>query len=176
MRKIIGICFCILFCSFSFLLNVAAEDAQTLGELKQSYQAKLNEKAQNEALSSEAKAEIAGKKAALKQAEADIHAARSEMEQAQKDIDASNTRIDELKVNASDVLLYLQQMRGTNAYVEYVTGATTMTDMIMRIAAVEQLSNQIHRTIGDLETEIKRNEELKKELDDKTKKLEAQTV
>lgn len=176
MRKIIGICFCILFCSFSFLLNVAAEDAQTLGELKQSYQAKLNEKAQNEALSSEAKAEIARKEAALKQAEADIHAARSEMEQAQKDIDASNTRIDELKVNASDVLLYLQQMRGTNAYVEYVTGATTMTDMIMRIAAVEQLSNQIHRTIGDLETEIKRNEELKKELDDKTKKLEAQTV
>lgn len=175
-KKIFGISFCFLLFSFSFLSNVSAEDAQTLGELKKSYQDKLDEKARNEAMSSEAKAEIARKEAALKQAEADIHDARAEMEQAQRDIDASNQRIDELKVNASEVLLYLQQMKGTNAYIEYVTGATTMTDMIMRIAAVEQLSNQIHGTIGDLETEIKRNEDLKKELDEKAKKLEAQTV
>ena len=109
-------------------------------------------------------------------AEADIHQAEADMEQAEEDIRVSNERIEEMKVNASDVLLYLQQMKGTNAYVEYVSGATSMTDMIMRIAAVEQLSDKIYNTIEELEAEIKRNEELKIELEQKKKDLEAQAV
>ena len=127
-------------------------------------------------MSAEAKAEIARKEAAIIQAEADIHKAEEDMQQAEEDIKISNERIEVLKENASEVLLYLQQMQGTNAYVEYVSGASSMTDMIMRIAAIEQLSDQIHGTINDLEAEIKRNEELKVELAEKKKTLEAQAV
>ena len=158
--------------------NVSALDdgASTLGDLRAIYNDLLKEKQEYDNLSAEAKAEIARKEAAISQAEADIHKAEEDMLQAEQDIAESNKRIEEMKVTASDVLLYLQQMKGTNAYVEYVTGATTMTDMIMRIAAVEQLSDQIHGTIDELEAEIKKNEELKVELEQKKKDLEAQAV
>ena len=164
--------------AFSCVTPVSAkiDNPKTLGDLRANYNELLQEKERNDNLTEEAKAEIARKEAAIKQAEADIHQAEADMEQAEEDIRVSNERIEEMKVNASDVLLYLQQMKGTNAYVEYVSGATSMTDMIMRIAAVEQLSDKIYNTIDELEAEIKRNEELKKELEQKKKDLEAQAA
>lgn len=168
--------FLLIACFFSFLTPVYAQDAETLGDLRTIYNDLLRQKAENDNLTEEAKAEIARKEAAIKQAEADIHKAEEDMEKAEEDIRVSNERIEEMKVNASDVLLYLQQMKGTNAYVEYVSGATSMTDMIMRIAAIEQLSDKIYNTIDELEAEIKRNEELKIELEQKTKDLEAQAA
>ena len=164
--------------AFSCVTPVSAkiDNPKTLGDLRANYNELLQEKERNDNLTEEAKAEIARKEAAIKQAEADIHQAEADMEQAEEDIRVSNERIEEMKVNASDVLLYLQQMKGTNAYVEYVSGATSMTDMIMRIAAVEQLSDKIYNTIDELEAEIKRNEELKIELEQKKKDLEAQAA
>lgn len=159
---------------FSFIGDVYAKDPETLGDLRSQYNALLAEQEKNNNLTAEAKAEIARKEAAIKQAEADIHQAEADMEQAEEDIEASNKRIEELKATASEVLLYLQQMQGQNAYVEYVSGATSITDMIMRIAVVEQLSDQIHSTIEDLEAEIKRNEELKVQLAEKKANLEKQ--
>ncbi len=173
-KKIIGLSLAIL-TFFSFFTPVYAAE-ETLGDLRSTYNELLKQKQENDNLSAEAKAEIARKEAAIIQAEADIHKAEEDMQQAEEDIKISNERIEVLKENASEVLLYLQQMQGTNAYVEYVSGASSMTDMIMRIAAIEQLSDQIHGTINDLEAEIKRNEELKVELAEKKKTLEAQAV
>ena len=173
-KKIIGLSLAIL-TFFSFFTPVYAAE-ETLGDLRSTYNELLKQKQENDNLSAEAKAEIARKEAAIIQAEADIHKAEEDMQQAEEDIKISNERIEVLKENASEVLLYLQQMQGTNAYVEYVSGASSMTDMIMRIAAIEQLSDQIHGTINDLEAEIKRNEELKIELAEKKKTLEAQAV
>ena len=65
---------------------------------------------------------------------------------------------------------------GGNSYVEYVTGSSTMTEMVMRIAAIEQISDSIQNTMEDLEEEIKKNEELKVELEAKKKRLEEQSV
>ena len=171
-RKILNSLFIFLL-AFSCVTPVSAkiDNPKTLGDLRANYNELLQEKERNDNLTEEAKAEIARKEAAIKQAEADIHQAEADMEQAEEDIRVSNERIEEMKVNASDVLLYLQQMKGTNAYVEYVSGATSMTDMIMRIAAVEQLSDKIYNTIDELEAEIKRNEELKIELEQKKKDL-----
>ncbi len=177
-RKFINSFFLLLFLGFSFLPSVSAkvDNPRTLGDLRENYNELLQEKAENDSLTEAAKAEIARKEALIKQAEADIHQAEEDMEQAEEDIRISNERIEEMKANASEVLLYLQQMKGTNAYVEYVSGATSMTDMIMRIAAIEQLSDKIYDTIGELEAEIKRNEELKIELEQKKKNLEAQAA
>ena len=183
---------------------VHASSQQTLGELKQEYQNKLNEKAQNDNKTQAAKDEIARNEAAVKQAEADIHAAEAEQQKVEQDIEESNRKIEEsnrkieesqkkieeLKNEVQSLLLYLQQMRSENAYVEYVSGASTMTDMIMRIATIEQVTDYIQGNIDALDAEIKaleeevralevekkRNEELKEELIEKQKKLEAQAA
>ena len=162
---------------FSFMTNVFAVSevsAETLGELRSNYEALLKKQKENNNLTAAAKAEIARKEAAIKQAEADIHEAEEEMEQVQVAIDESNEKIGKLTKEAENVLLYLQQLQGENAYVEYVSGASTMTELITRIAVVEQISGHIQQTMVDLENEIKKNEELKEQLQEKKETLEKQ--
>ena len=175
MKKFVGGLFAFLFLLFSVVPIVnASEEEQTLGELKTLYQEKLKEKEENENKSAAAKEEIAKNQAAIADAEKEIHVAEGEMEVAQTAIDESNTKIRELSEQADYVLRYLQEMQGNNAYVEYVSGASTMTDFVMRIAVVEQLSDKIHAMMDDLDAEIKKNEELKVELEEKKANLEKQ--
>ncbi|MBR1679452.1 MAG: peptidoglycan DD-metalloendopeptidase family protein [Bacilli bacterium] len=174
MKKRYGIIFVVtLFCSFLPLAH--AESQATLGDLKNAYQSKLNEKAENDRKSEEAKAEIEANRRAIAQAEADISKAEEDMEEAQEKINESNAKIAELQERASKVFRYLQQMEGENAYVEYVSGATTITDLVTRIAALEQISDYIKKTVTDLQEEVKRNEELKKDLEVKKATLERQS-
>jgi len=184
--------FLIAFISFFLFgtISVSASSAKTLGDLRKIYNDLLEEKKKNEALSKEAKAEIARKEAAVKKAESDIHAAEEEMEvatekieESNKKIEESNKKIEKLTKEVEKVLLYLQQMKGQNAYVEYVSGASTMTELITRIAAVEQISDHIQNTMKELEEEVKnlkeevkKNEELKKELEKKKVELEKQAA
>lgn len=153
---------------------LASEEEQTLGELKALYQSKLKEKEENDNKSASAKAEIAENQAAIAEAEKEIHVAEGEMEEAQTAIDESNTKINELSSQADYVLRYLQEMQGNNAYVEYVSGASSMTDFVMRVAVVEQLSDKIHSMMDELDAEIKKNEELKAQLEEKKVNLEKQ--
>lgn len=171
--RFVLVIFVVLQCFYVPIVS-ASEEQPTLGELKAEYQAKLDEKASYEAMSEEAKAEIAEKEAAIDEVEVSIHASEEEMNRIQESIDASNKEIEKLTGDAKSVLLYLQQMQGENAYVEYVTGASTMTDLITRIAAVEQISGSIQTTMENLEAEIKRNEELKEELSQKQDELSKQ--
>ena len=126
----------VLFLFVAFLPIAYAESQATLGDLRNAYQSKLNEKAENDAKSAEAKAEIEANRRAIAQAEADISKAEEDMEEAQEKINESNEKIAELQERASKVFRYLQQMEGENAYVEYVSGATTITDLVTRIAAL----------------------------------------
>ncbi len=174
MKKFVGGLFAFLFLFSSVLVVQASEEEQTLGELKALYQEKLKEKEENDSKSAAAKQEIQENQAAIAEAEKEIHVAEGEMEVAQTAIDESNTKISELTEQADYVLRYLQEMQGNNAYVEYVSGASTMTDFVMRVAVVEQLSDEIHRMMDDLDAEIKKNEELKAELEEKKANLEKQ--
>ena len=145
-------------------MNVyATSDMPTLGELKQSLQDKLNEKKETESKTAEAKAEIAKKEAAVKQVEQEIHESESEVEKLTAEIADSNKEIERLTVEVNKTLAYLQQMKSSNAYLEYVTGAKTVTDMLMRVAAVEQTSKAIEDVMQNMRDEIKKNEALKEE-------------
>ena len=169
--RFVLVIFVVLQCFYVPIVS-ASEEQPTLGELKAGYQAKLDEKASYEAMSEEAKAEIAEKEAAIDEVEVSIHASEEEMNRIQESIDASNKEIEKLTGDAKSVLLYLQQMQGENAYVEYVSGASSMTDLITRIAAIEQISNSIQTTMNNLEKEIEHNEQLKVEEENKQKELE----
>ena len=126
MKKFVGGLFAFLFLLSSVLVVQASEEEQTLGELKALYQEKLKEKEENDSKSAAAKQEIQENQAAIAEAEKEIHVAEGEMEVAQTAIDESNTKIRELSEQADYVLRYLQEMQGNNAYVEYVSGASTM--------------------------------------------------
>lgn len=169
----------IVFTLCLFLMGISTVNAtspNTLGDLRTEYNALVAQQTANNNKTAAEKQQIAEKQAAIAQAEKDIHQAEKDMEEAQTAIDESNTKITELTKEAEAVLKYLQEMKGENAYVEYVSGASSMTDLITRIAAVEQVSDHIQSTMKELDAEIKKNEELKVTLAEKKTNLENQNV
>lgn len=173
MKKKINIFIILVLSIFCYIPNVYAAD-DTLGDLRKNYETLLKQKQENDSKSDAAKKEIMAKEQAIKTAENNLTVARKEEAETQEKINESNERILELSKEAENVLLYLQQMQGQNAYVEYVTSASTMTDLITRLAVVEQITDHIQTTMDQLKEEIKKNEALKIELQEKQKKLEAE--
>lgn len=154
--------------------KVEAKDPETLGDLRRIYEDLLAQKRENDNKTEQAKAEIRRKQAEINQAEKDLTKAEAEEIEATKKIEESNLKIASLKDESIKVLLYMQQMQGNNAYVEYVTGATSMTEMIMRAEAIKQITEYIQVTMDNLDIEIDRNEKLKKELEEKQELLNKQ--
>lgn len=168
MIKKIGILITTIIVFFSFLIPINGKaQEETLGSLRKDYEAKLKAKQDNDNKSDQAKKEIAAKEKAIGEAEENIAKAKKEEENTQEQINESNEKIEKLTKEVNNVLKYLQEMKSQNAYLKYVTGASSMTDLITRIAAMEQMSKSIHETMTNLENEIKQNENLKKELQEK---------
>lgn len=153
---------------------VKAKDAETLGDLRRIYENLLAEKRANDNKTQQAKDEIARKEREINQAEKDLAKAEAEERETTEKIEESNAKIASLKSESEKVLLYMQQMQGNNVYVEYVTGATSMTEMIMRVEAVKQVTQYIQDTVNDLDLEIEKNEKLKEELKVKQEQLKKQ--
>lgn len=156
--------------------EVYAASGTTLGDLRREYEKLLAEKQANDAAKENAQNEIAEREAAINKANEEISQAEDQYDEAEAAIVESNENIEKLTDEAEKVLLYMQQMQGQNAYVEYVSGASSMTELIMRVEAVSQISGYIQKTTKNLEAEIKKNEELKVELTEKQEKLEEQVV
>lgn len=166
----IGLLFALLIMPF---ISVTAKE-ETLGDLRKKYEALLQEQRDNEAKSEAAKKEAEAKEKAKQAAEEKLTQAKKDEADAQAKIDESNVKIEELKQKAENTLKYLQQIKSQNAYVEYVSSASTMTDLINRIAGIEFITKSIQETLKSLEEEIKVNEKLKLELQEKQKALDSE--
>lgn len=154
----------------------ASAASETLGDLRKTYEALRAEQRAAENKSDAAKAQIKAKEEAIKKAEKDIASAEIEQKEAEEQIEESNKRIESLKQESEKVLLYMQQVQSENVYAEYVTGSSSMTELITRLEAVKQISGYIQDTVKNLKDEIKKNEELKEELIKKQQELEVQIV
>ena len=173
--KNIVIGFTFLFSLSILLMPIKAIAAsETLGDLRRDYEALRAEQRAAENKSDAAKAQIKAKQEAIKKAENDITNAEIEQKEAEEQIEASNKRIESLKLESEKVLLYMQQVQSENVYAEYVTGSSSMTELITRIEAVKQITAYIQDTVENLKNEIKTNEDLKEELIKKQKELEVQ--
>lgn len=167
----------VIMCS-AFLVKPieASAAAETLGDLRKDYEDLLKEKRAKDNESDKTKNEIKQKEAAIAQARDDLTEAEAQEEEVQLKITESNQAIEENKKESEKVLVYMQQVQNKNAYVEYVTGSSSMTELVTRIEAVKQVSDYIQVTLDNLEAEIDKNEKLKKELEDKQRELSAKIV
>lgn len=166
----------VLIFSLAFIISpemvyASGQDLETLGDYRKAYEKLLAEKRANDNKSEQTKNEIKQKEAAIAEARGDLTEAEAAEEQAQLKITESNQAIEENKKESEKVLVYMQQVQNKNAYVEYVTGSSSMTELITRIEAIKQVSDYIQVTLDNLETEIDKNEKLKIELENKQKEL-----
>ena len=150
----------------------AAKDPQTLGDLKNELAALKKKKSDNDANQKYTQAQIQAREEAIRNAEYEITKAQSDMEEAEAKIEESNNKIDSLKEETKKMLIFLQQMKSQNEYLEYISGASSMTDLVMRIQAVDQITSYNQDFLNKLEALIKENEALKVELTQKQKDLE----
>ena len=117
--------------------------------------------------------------AKIKQKIADIESQISEIESEtgvlEQEIEESNEEIAEKSEQSKSLFQYLQVSEGENAYLEYIFGATDVTDMVYRMAIVEQLTEYNDQMMDELTQLIEDNQKRKEELADKNEELEKLT-
>jgi len=145
-------------------INVKAKAAETLGDLRDELAALQKEKKDNESKKKNTQTEINNKSAAVKKANDDILKAENDIEAAKIKITESETEIEKISAETEELLRFMQVMNGENAYLEYITGASSMTEMIMRLKAVDQITTSNRESLDALKELIKQNEQLQIDL------------
>ena len=149
-----------------------SKEPETLGDLQKEYEALLQKKKDNDAQKQETKNQIQAKKNAISKAEADIDQAEHDIGEATEKIEESNLKIETLTTATENAMKALQQMKSKNAYLQYIADSASITEFIMRIKAMEQITNSYQSNINDLDNLIKENEQLKIDLKNKQDELE----
>lgn len=168
-KNIFSIIFVIAVVSFIALpLDTKAVTLKEYEDQVAKYTAELKEKeakiAKNDAEIAEVKKKIADIESQITQAEAD-------MNQLEEEIEKSNKEIEEKKEESKKLIKYFQVVDGENTYMEYIFGATSITEMISRMAVVEQLTEYNDNLIKELDQLIKINNQKKSELETKKEEL-----
>ena len=129
-----------------------------LKDLQNKRTAQQNEKKKTEA-------EIAANRNKMIQASNELEETKSKMSEITEEIDRTNRDIDDVKGETEELLRLYQKLESENIYTSYITGASSMTELIMRMEVINQLSDYNDQKISELELMIKSNEKLNKELE-----------
>lgn len=116
-------------------------------------------------------AEVAEIKKKISSIESQIAKAEEDIKTLQEEINKSNEEINKKSEESKRIIEYYQISNGENSYLEYVFGATSITDMIYRMSVVEQLTEYNDNVMKELEALIEKNKKQQTELSEKNKEL-----
>lgn len=185
MKKKISIIIIILLLITCTTLPVHAQTLKELEDQVASYQAELNNKnselAKKQAESKAIASQIVNTQNKINNAEDNIKKLEAEIEKSEKEIKKKSQE-------SKNIMSYYQISDGENTYLEYIFGASSITDMIYRMAVVEQLTEYNNNIMNDLKKLIAENKnkkeelkneqieltKLKAELEDQKKKIDAE--
>lgn len=139
-------------------------NSMTLAEMRQELARLKQEKADNEHQQEVTEAEKEAKNKAISDTYAKIEETKVKVEEAKQSIEESNARITELDKQTQDLMAYYQILQGNNSYMEFITDSSSMTELIMRADAIEQLSNYNQEKLVELENLIDETEQKQVEL------------
>ncbi|MBR2711981.1 MAG: peptidoglycan DD-metalloendopeptidase family protein [Bacilli bacterium] len=163
---------------FIFIIGIAfiipkSTNAQTIQQFEDEvakYTAQLQAKKNAIAKNDQEVAEIEEK---IKSIQSEIKTLQQEITNLQAEIDKANIEIEKKTAQSKKLIEYYQVSNGENSYLEYVFGATSITDMIYRISVVEQLTEYNDNLMKELQNLIEQNKIRQTELDQKQKDLNA---
>ncbi len=172
-KKISSFLLIVLLTVFIIPINTNAKTIKQLEQEINSFTADLDNK----------KSQIATNDAEVKRIQENIANIESQISQIEnetaileQEIEASNQEILEKSEQSKSLFQYLQVSEGENAYLEYIFGATDVTDMVYRMAIVEQLTESNDQVMDELSALIEENETRKSELATKNAELEKLTT
>ena len=165
MKKIISILLCIALLIPFFVeplaVNAAKKQAETIKDLEAELAALKQEKIDNQSAKNQTQAQINAKKDAIYKAYQEQEEIKVKVTEAESKIVESNEEIVKSTNEINELLRFMQITDGENAYLEYISGAESTSDLVMRVAVIEQITNYNKEVVGKLETLIAENEALK---------------
>lgn len=177
MKKIINIMLIssLILISFTPLTEVqAANSNQTLKQYKEELEEFRHKKAENNRLTKETMAQIDSKRNAIVNANKTIQSNENKVEQAKQDIVSSQEDIKIKNKELEEIIstLQLTEQNQAEIYVDYIFSSSNITELIERQAVVEQIINHTKKELDDLQSLIKKNEDLQVKLADENDSLE----
>jgi murein DD-endopeptidase MepM/ murein hydrolase activator NlpD len=173
-KRSIKICLALIFALILSISNVYA--GETLGDKKNYLAALKKQKADNEYAKSKTQAEINSQNNKIANAHSDVEKAEADIEIAKNLIEQSNDKIASTKEESAKLLVFYEIMQGDNEMLSYISGASSMTDFIMRIESVSQILDHNQSKIKELEDLIIENEELQVSLKRKEEELNQKII
>lgn len=158
MRKLVLCLMCLMLVVF-FPIKVNAA-ANTLGDLKKELQQLINEKNANDAAKNKTQNEINAENSRISNAHSQVEQAENDIEQAKIQIETSTKEIEETKKKSEELLAFYQVISSDNTFLDYVGGASTATDVIMRADAISQIISYNQNELRKMQSLIEENEEL----------------
>jgi len=168
MKKILGIL--LIFVIFlSYLPSpVQAETLADYRKLLKQYQDKY---AESQASINKTETEIKETNKKIEDIKAEMISLSAEVSILHDDVIKYEEEIAAKEEETKKLVEYLQLSGGENVYLEYAFDADNMTDLIYRMAVVEQITSYNEETIKELNNLIKKSEEREKEIHQKEKEL-----
>lgn len=161
MRKVLSI---ILILILSLSLIPYKVDAATLGDYEAKLQQFKNEAAANQAAINKTQAEINATNKEIQNIKTEMQNLANEVVKIKEEIVKYNAEIKEKSLQTKEIFEYFQMSSGENVYLEYAFGAETITDLIYRMAIVEQMTEYNNKVTKELEEMIEKNNQREKEI------------
>lgn len=153
----------------------AASGTENIKALRQELAKLKQEKIEAQNAKKQTQSQINTKKNAIFKAGEEQEEIKVKVEEAEQKIVESNASIDKATSETNELLRFYQISNGENAYLEYISGAESTTDLVMRVAIVEQITEYNKEVTDKLEILIKENEQLKIDLAARNEELDQMT-
>ncbi len=149
----------IIFILFHSTEVVNAKSANTLRDLQNELQGLKNSKAESDAKTKSTEDEINQKNEDIASSYVKIEEATADIEISKNKIEESNVKIEELTGVAGELMVLYEKLQNQDTYLSFVTDSSTLTELIMRVDAINELLKYNKDTINSLEKLIIENEE-----------------
>jgi murein DD-endopeptidase MepM/ murein hydrolase activator NlpD len=170
LKKIINI-FAILVLLTSNFAVPEVTHAKTLGDLKDELEQKQEEYNQNETEKKLTEEEISQTNAEITTIKNNISQTYIDIENIQKEIENLYEQIASKKSEVKQILNFLQVSNGESAYLEYIFGAKSFTDLIYRSAVAEQMASYNNKLVKEYNTMIEQSQKKQEEMQAKQVEL-----
>jgi len=150
-------------------INVEAltvKEGTTLADLRANLKSLQQEKKDAENKKKKTESEIEANKNNIGEANNEKEKALIEISKITEEIEKTNTDIEELKEETESLLVLYQKLQNENEYISYITGATTMTELVMRKDVVDLLTEYNQEKINNLELQIRNREKMSVQLEE----------
>lgn len=161
--------------TFSFAFS-EVNATKTLGDLKTELKQFKAEYAAANSDKKKTQSEIDLQKNNISNAYNEIEKAENDIELAKNNIAKTEQDIENAKKEIEELLVFYEISQGENDFLQYISGSTSMTDMMMRIEAVSQVLSYTQTKLSEMETLITTNKQLQIDLAKKQVDLEGKIV